>query len=151
MAREISLPFRLDGNGNVAATSDPMEVGRTHLTTYLLTDPGERVMRPDLGTPIKHEVFEPLDVLRAQLLVSRINDKVAFDVPQVHLLGVSAAEDSEQAALLLNVEFALAVGEGQGATGSTTIGVAGGGQAVVTPAPIPVGRAMLLRWNTGSL
>lgn len=127
MDQEISLPFRVGPSGHIATTDDPAAKGRQHLTTYLLTDLGERVMRPDYGTPIRAEVFEPLDPLRAQLLMNRLQDKVGLDVPDVRLRSLSATENSEQAALQVTVEFALAVGAGEGESHTTTISAGGGG------------------------
>lgn len=119
--REISLPFRLDNQGRVAATSDPEAIGRSHLTTFLLTDPGERVMRPEWGTPIRSTVFEPLDELTASLLLERIRDRVKKNVPGVVIQRISSPIDSDSATLQVTVEFALAVGAGEGAVRSTTI------------------------------
>jgi uncharacterized protein len=127
MNREISLPFRVGADGGIATTSDPGTQGKQHLTTFLLTDPGERVMRPDFGTTVRHEVFENLDPLRAQLLATRLQDKVQENVRDVTLRAVTATEDSEQAALQVTVEFALAVGAGEGESRYTTISTGGGG------------------------
>lgn len=126
MDREIMLPFRVGANGQIATTTDPVTKGRQHLTTYLLTDRGERVMRPDFGTTIRAEVFENLDPLRVQLLASRVQDRVARDVRDVVLRSTTATEDSEQASLQLTVEFALAVGAGEGESRTTTITTGGG-------------------------
>ena len=123
--REISLPFRLNAQGRIAATSDPAAVGQQHLTTFLLTDPGERVMRSDFGTPIKATVFEPLDALTASLLLERIRDKVRTYVPGVVIQNISSPIDSDSATLQVTVEFALAVGAGEGAVRSTTITMGG--------------------------
>lgn len=119
--REISFPFRLDGQGRVATVSDPSEAARQHLTTYLLTQPGERVMRPDFGTPIRDYIFENLDPLQVQLLASRSADKVARDVPHVTLHNVTATTDSAQSTVRLAVQFTQAVGGSQGTVDTTAI------------------------------
>lgn len=123
--REIALPFRLDSRGRVATTSNPDVVGRQHLTTFLLTQPGERLMRPDHGTPVRESVFEPLDDITAQLLLERVQERVNGGVPDVALQRLTTGLDSDQAALRLTVEFALAVGAGEGVTRSTTITLGG--------------------------
>lgn len=123
--REISLPFRLDGQGRVAAVSDPNKIGRQHLTSYLLTRPGERLMRPDFGTPIKDYLFETLDPINVALLTQRVQEKVGRDVRNLRLIGIEANSDYDQAVLELTVEFALAVGAGQDSTQTTTLSLGG--------------------------
>lgn len=125
MDREIALPFGLDNRGRVASTTDPERAGRQHLTTFLLTDPGERVMRPLFGSPIRNSVFEPLDDVTAHLLLQRVQEKVAANVRSVSLRTLSSGPDISEGALRLTVEFALAVGAGEGVTRSTTITLGG--------------------------
>lgn len=119
--REIVLPFRVDSKGRIATTTDPEAIGKQHLTTFLLTQPGERIMRPDFGTPLRSAVFEPLDSVTAQLLLTRAQEKVQQHVPDVVLRRLLSSTDSDQAALRLTVEFALSVGTGEGVARSTTI------------------------------
>lgn len=126
MDREISLPFRLDGQGRIATTSDPSARGRQHLTSYLVTRPHERVMRPGFGTPIKDFVFEELDPLRVNLLGRRVQEQVGRDVAGVRMRELQARIDSDSATVHLTVEFALAVGAGEGVDQTTTISLGGG-------------------------
>lgn len=112
--REISVPFKLDNQGRIATVSDPSRIARQHLTTYLLTRPGERVMRGEFGTPIKDFISENLDPLQLALLTQRVQDQVGADVRNVRLVSLQAGESYDDAALVLTVEFALAVGAGEG-------------------------------------
>lgn len=123
--REIAVPLHLDNQGRIAIVSDPLRIARQHLTTYLLTRPGERLMRGEFGTAIKDFTFENLDPLQVSLLTQRVQDKVNADVRNVRLMSIEAAEDYDQAALLLTVEFALAVGAGQSTTQTTTLTLGG--------------------------
>lgn len=122
---EISLPFRLDGRGRVSTTTDPVRVGAQHLETYMLTQPGERVMRPTFGSDVRDYIFENLDPLQIQLLATTTGEKLAADVPGLVFHNLRATEDSEQAAVHLTVEFALAVGAGEGEVRSTTMTLGG--------------------------
>ncbi len=120
--REIALPFQLNSQGRVAVVTDPDRVARQHLRTYLLTRPGERIMRPALGTGIKDFLFEELDPLVIGLLVQRVQEKVGADVRNVRLLNIGFANDYDQAALMLTVEFVRAVGAGVTESLSLTLG-----------------------------
>lgn len=123
--REISLPFAVNGSGRIATTNDPSEIGRQHLTSFLLTDPGERVMRPEYGTGVRNMVFEPLDGVTAPLLLARVREKVGANVRDVVLKDISTPLDATDGTLQLTVEFALRVGAAQGTTQQTTITVGG--------------------------
>lgn len=120
--REISVPFKLDGQGRIATVTDPDRVARQHLKNYLLTRPGERIMRPAYGTKIKDFLFEELDPLQISLLVQRVQEQVGADVRNVRVLNITAAEDSDQAALMLTVEFVRSVGAGTTESMSLTLG-----------------------------
>ena len=128
MDRELALPFRTDARGRIATVAAPHERAKQHLTTFMLTEPGERVMRPDWGVPLQGEVFELLDGVTSHLLLIKAQERVARCVPDVVLRELSAVADSDRGALNLTVEFALVVGAGEGDTRSTTIQLGGEGQ-----------------------
>jgi phage baseplate assembly protein W len=58
--RAISLPFRFDGYGRVASTTDMTRVWADRVRTVVSTQPGERVMRPDYGCPMPESLFEAM-------------------------------------------------------------------------------------------
>lgn len=123
--KEITFPLALDAQGRIATVSDPSERARQHLTSYLMTTPGERLMRPAFGTPLRGYTFENLDPLQYAILARGIADKVGADVGDVVLGPVVLSDDSEQAVLRVAVEFALAVGAGLGVAQSTTLTLGG--------------------------
>ena len=52
----IGYPFRIDGSGRSVATSDQDHI-RQLIEQVLFTVPGERVNRPELGSPLLQLVF----------------------------------------------------------------------------------------------
>jgi uncharacterized protein len=52
----LSLPFRLDGGGNVAVADLDEHIGQ-RLAQILFTSPGERVMLPEFGSGVRDLVF----------------------------------------------------------------------------------------------
>lgn len=54
-------PFGFDAGGR-SAREGPRAHLRQLVELLLLTSPGERVMRPDLGSGLRDMVFEPLDL-----------------------------------------------------------------------------------------
>lgn len=61
MPSEISVPFRLDGNGGVVVTDDPDLQVRQHVLALLNTNPVERVAVPGYGTDLVGLMFEDPD------------------------------------------------------------------------------------------
>lgn len=59
MTGPLSFPLRLDGTGRTAS-ADPDRHIRDLIELVLLTEPGERVMRPDFGCGLRALVFVPL-------------------------------------------------------------------------------------------
>lgn len=54
----IDYPFNFDSRGRTATTDDDEHI-RDLLEQLLLTNPGERVNRPDFGSGLLHMVFAP--------------------------------------------------------------------------------------------
>lgn len=57
----ISLPFRIDGYGRVASTTDPSKIWADRVRSVLMTSFGERIMRPGFGSSVSEEVYDLLD------------------------------------------------------------------------------------------
>lgn len=122
---EILTPLSIDPHGRIATSSDPAVTTQQHLVSYLLTNPGERVMRPTFGTQLSNYVFENLDPVEYELLSARVVEKVSADVPDVRLHAVTPKALFDQGVLQVTVEFAPAVGIGQGASQSTVLNLGG--------------------------
>lgn len=124
MSIGIALPFQVAPSGRVLTTADPTRIGLNHLKSYILTAPGERVMRPTFGTQVTQLLFENDDPITAELVKKSIARQVAADVNDVVLIGIQA-DTSTPGTLALAVQFSLALGTGEGAVSSTTITVGG--------------------------
>jgi uncharacterized protein len=55
----IDYPYRFDGRGRTATTTDADQV-RDMIEQVLFTQPGERVNRPDFGSGLLQLTFQPL-------------------------------------------------------------------------------------------
>lgn len=56
--RAISLPFRLDGFGNVATSTELPKIWADRVRSVVGTALGERVMRPSFGSGLPNNLFE---------------------------------------------------------------------------------------------
>lgn len=61
--QSLSIPFSLDGYGRIRSTTSQEKIYADRVRLALMTIPGERVMRPQFGSPIPEQSFEsPEDI-----------------------------------------------------------------------------------------
>ena len=125
--REIAAPFGLDSSGRIATTSDPAVRGRQRLLSYLVTAPGERIMRPAWGTRLKDSVFDTFGPVEVELLTSSVSESVAQDVQDVRVTDLHVGDVSDDGVLPVTVQFATVVGDGTNSAVQTTVISIGGG------------------------
>ena len=65
-------PAFYGGPNNILSRQEDEQIIKNDLLQLILTVPGERVFRPEFGTPLRSAVFEPLD----RLTIDTIRDKV---------------------------------------------------------------------------
>jgi len=63
----LKVPFQIGGTGGVATITDPVVLAAQEIKTVLLTLRGERVMRPEIGSPVNTRIFAPLDSADSEL------------------------------------------------------------------------------------
>jgi hypothetical protein len=85
---EIAQPFRIDGTGAVGFDADPARWAINHILALILTNPGERVMRPGYGVGIYGMVWENDDPLVEQNYVAAINMGLATYEPNINVTEV---------------------------------------------------------------
>jgi phage baseplate assembly protein W len=63
MAKFLGFPYPVQKTvrGYFSSQKEPVEQIKSDLLILLLTNPGERVMNPRFGTPLKKLIFEPND------------------------------------------------------------------------------------------
>jgi uncharacterized protein len=80
---EIAQPFQVDASNSIAFDTDPYMWARNHILALLLTNPGERVMRPSYGVGILSFVFENDNPIIESQLVTAINQSLAVWEPNI--------------------------------------------------------------------
>ena len=117
----VDYPFHFDGRGGSAATDDDDHI-RDMIEQLLLTNPGERVNRPDFGSGLLDLVFAPNSAELAAALQFSMQAAVQQwlgDVIQVESLEVR----SEDATLRVELQYVVR------RTGEARTAVVGGGGA----------------------
>ena len=99
----VDFPFQFDSLGRTAATDDNDHI-RDMIEQVLLTSPGERVNRPDLGSGLLQLVFAPNSSELAsalQFTMQAALQRWLGDVIQVQSLQVT----SEDSLLLVQLQY----------------------------------------------
>lgn len=99
--RTIQVPFQIGSRGEVAYVTNPGAMAAQEIKAAVLTYEGERLMRPDVGSPFSTAIFGPIPgddidylsnslqtALARQCRMSVVND-VTFDMSTVGQLAVS--------------------------------------------------------------
>jgi uncharacterized protein len=115
----VDYPFRFDTRGRTASTDDDDHI-RDMIEQLLLTNPGERVNRPDFGSGLLDLVFSPNSEELAAALQFSMQAAIQQwlgDLIQVELLEVR----SEDATLRVELQYVVR------RTGEVRTTVVGGG------------------------
>jgi uncharacterized protein len=106
---EVAQPFHIDALGEVAYDTDPVIWARNHILAVLLTNPGERVMRPTYGAGIFNYVWENEDPLIQQEIISAVNTAVATWEPNVTINQIQFIPQPDFSGVVI-LEIAYSVG-----------------------------------------
>ncbi len=96
MITQIDYPFRFDNRFRTASTSEADHV-RDMIEQLLMTDPGERVNRPEFGSGLRQLVFAPNSPELAaalQFTVRAALQQWLGDVIEVQFLEVTAVDST---------------------------------------------------------
>lgn len=103
----ISLPFRIDGYGRVASTTDPSKIWADRVRSVLMTTIGERVMRPFFGSTVTEEVYDILDEV-PELVFAAVSQAFSEYLPRLTFNDVQVVqEDEEDGYLFLEISYTL--------------------------------------------
>jgi phage baseplate assembly protein W len=102
----ISLPFSIDGYGNISKTSNQSEIWEARVKSAIGTAIGERVMRAGYGTRIPEMFFDTQDALDAGI---RKEVSSVFDVylPLLTLNSVDVIYDDLYGEMTATISYSL--------------------------------------------
>lgn len=87
LGRGWSFPLRITW-GQVAMVELHEDVQQA-IRIILGTEPGERVMRPDFGTPLRSLVFEPMHTTTFEVIRTRVEQALERWEPRIDVLNVT--------------------------------------------------------------
>lgn len=124
MAKELAFPFRVDSTGGIAFVTSQADILQQRVIAAVGTEPGERVMRPEYGTPTAQFLFADMDPSAQDDLRQSITTSVSTLVPEVTVTSVNLGTVGPDGVLHVEVHYALTNGlEG---SAKTSLQVAGG-------------------------
>ena len=89
-SREIRIPFQIGSEGGIASTDDRVRQAMQHILSVVMTNPGERVMRPTYGVPLTRVLFEPDDSVVQNDIKARMEEALRIWVPGATIIGIRA-------------------------------------------------------------
>lgn len=98
---EMAQPFRIDATGAVGFDADPERWAINHILALLLTNPGERVMRPTYGAGIYGFVWENDNPVEEQNIVTAINMGLATYEPNINVTEVEFMQQPQYSGIVV--------------------------------------------------
>lgn len=92
-------PAFYGGPNNILSRQEDEQIIKNDLLQLILTVPGERVFRPDFGTPLRSSIFEPLDRITTENLRTKVIDAIQQHERRVTLVTLDIVSYEDQNAL----------------------------------------------------
>jgi phage baseplate assembly protein W len=105
VSTELQVPFSLDSNGNLAVTTDPNVQAAQHVKSIVATNPGERVMMPDYGIPVRGYLFSSAYQLVELKIQQNVKTQMARWEPRITVLGVTSPNADQYGVAQVDVSY----------------------------------------------
>lgn len=92
--RHISLPLRKGNKGYFATVPRDIAI-EENLRSIIFVEPGERIMRNDIGVPLRTSLWEPNDDILLSALITFIRGQISRFETRVRLISVEGNVDED--------------------------------------------------------
>jgi uncharacterized protein len=99
-----SFPPRVDATGDIALVAFEEDV-RQAVRIILLTDPGERVMRPDFGSGLRALLFEPITEATKALVRHRVEEALIRWEPRIDSITVDVQAPAASSRIDIEIRY----------------------------------------------
>lgn len=107
LGRGWGFPVTFAKGDNIAEMLEAENDINSDLLVLLLTEIGERVMRPDYGCNLNKLVFENLDTTFATFITEQIRNAILFNEPRIRLEDVLYEPDYLEGRIVLTVQYTI--------------------------------------------
>lgn len=106
MSQHISIPPRKGLRGFFATVSRE-EAIKENLRTIIFTEPGERFMRNDLGTPLRSQQWDPADDITISTTITHLKRQIIRYEPRIVLVNVvgEIVTDDKDGSVIVSLEI----------------------------------------------
>ena len=101
----LGFSFPLSGNAVFNPTYTAKEVIRTNLLNWLLTNKGERVMRPTFGANLRDFIGEGINEGTDKAIEERIKNNISIEFPQIQVKSVNFNNQADNNTINLFVNY----------------------------------------------
>jgi len=101
----LGFSFPLSGNAVFNPTYTAKEVIRTNLLNWLLTNKGERVMRPTFGANLRDFIGEGINAGTDKAIEERIKNNISIEFPQIQVKSVNFNNQADNNTINLFVNY----------------------------------------------
>ena len=105
LGQGLGQPVAPDDTGRLPFVSGPEKV-RQSIFTLLDTDPGERVMRPDLGCGLRRYLMAPNNPATRAAIAREITQALGRWEPRIQLLDIHVSPTDDRAMVLIEIHYA---------------------------------------------
>lgn len=103
----VTLPIKRTQSGYFSQSYSVKEQVKSNLTNLVLTEPGERIMQPDMGCRLHALLFEPATDSLPEKVRDVIEDAVSKWLPFVSLSDVEVTKDETAGIIYVIVNYFL--------------------------------------------
>tara|TARA_R110001592_G_scaffold83737_4_gene248033 strand:- start:2641 stop:3102 length:462 start_codon:yes stop_codon:yes gene_type:complete len=101
--RAIGVPFPFDSEAVFRSTYTTAEQVKSNLLNIILTEPGERVFKPNFGVGLRSHLFE--NNVNKDEITARINTQIQLHIPQIELTNVTVDKANDSHKLYVGVFY----------------------------------------------
>ena len=103
--RAIGVRFPFNAEGVFFSTYETAEQVKSNLLNIILTEPGERVFKPNFGVGLREYLFE--NFTDVESLKERINNQIKLYIPQIELVNVTVDKSPDSHKLYVGIFYRL--------------------------------------------
>lgn len=92
---------------NAVARLTNEEAIKQSIKNLILTNVGERVFEPTVGSYVRASLFEPNDVITSEKIINTITHTIRYNEPRAQLLNVVATPDPDNYSFVVSIVFAV--------------------------------------------
>ena len=103
--KDLNLGFKKHPvTDDLVVTKDEAAIKQA-IVSLLLTDPGERLFQPELGSGLRSFLFEPLDFATAALINASVRDTLDRYEPRIDIIDITTTPNSDENGYEVSLSF----------------------------------------------